>query len=180
MQVEFYLAGEITQVIDPIPWVRCASGNVFCCCYCWWLWCWWCWSLTGHDVCRPCHKQYGKTLLLLKAKTSKKNFPELLVLIMKMIIKMIMKVIMKMITIMILRRLVISMYGFYFLLFPIRRVIKFQQPESQKPRKNSQRTDVSLTTLIAGEMFWIWFSRKSSLWKENILWPSSNRLSCCC
>ena len=29
MQVEFYLAGEITQVIDSIPWVRCASGNVF-------------------------------------------------------------------------------------------------------------------------------------------------------
>ena len=29
MQVEFYLAGEITQGIDSIPWVRCASGNVF-------------------------------------------------------------------------------------------------------------------------------------------------------
>ena len=29
MQVAFYLAGEITQVIDSIPWVRCASGNVF-------------------------------------------------------------------------------------------------------------------------------------------------------
>ena len=28
MQVEFYLAGEITQVIDSIPWDRCASGNV--------------------------------------------------------------------------------------------------------------------------------------------------------
>ena len=28
MQVEFYLAGKITQVIDSIPWVRCASGNV--------------------------------------------------------------------------------------------------------------------------------------------------------
>ena len=28
MQVGFYLAGEITQVIDSIPWVRCASGNV--------------------------------------------------------------------------------------------------------------------------------------------------------
>ena len=28
MQVTFYLAGEITQVIDSIPWVRCASGNV--------------------------------------------------------------------------------------------------------------------------------------------------------
>ena len=28
MQVAFYLAGEITQVLDPIPWVRCASGNV--------------------------------------------------------------------------------------------------------------------------------------------------------
>ena len=26
--MEFYLAGEITQVIDSIPWVRCASGNV--------------------------------------------------------------------------------------------------------------------------------------------------------
>ena len=26
---EFYLAGEITQVIDSIPWVRCASGNVW-------------------------------------------------------------------------------------------------------------------------------------------------------
>ena len=25
----FYLAGEITQVIDSIPWVRCASGNVY-------------------------------------------------------------------------------------------------------------------------------------------------------
>ena len=29
MQVAFYLAGEITQVLDSIPWVRCASGNVF-------------------------------------------------------------------------------------------------------------------------------------------------------
>ena len=28
MQVEFYLAGETTQVVDAIPWVRCASGNV--------------------------------------------------------------------------------------------------------------------------------------------------------
>ena len=28
MQVAFYLAGEITQVIDSIPLVRCASGNV--------------------------------------------------------------------------------------------------------------------------------------------------------
>ena len=30
-QVAFYLAGEITQVIDSIPWVRCASGNVLLC-----------------------------------------------------------------------------------------------------------------------------------------------------
>ena len=29
VQVAFYLAGEITQVIDSIPWVRCASGNVY-------------------------------------------------------------------------------------------------------------------------------------------------------
>ena len=29
MQVAFYFAGEITQVLDGIPWVRCASGNVF-------------------------------------------------------------------------------------------------------------------------------------------------------
>ena len=29
MQVAFYLAGEITQVLDGIPWVRCASGNVW-------------------------------------------------------------------------------------------------------------------------------------------------------
>ena len=29
MQVIFYLAGEITQVIDSIHWVLCASGNVF-------------------------------------------------------------------------------------------------------------------------------------------------------
>ena len=28
MQVAFYLAREITQVLDAIPWVRCASGNV--------------------------------------------------------------------------------------------------------------------------------------------------------
>ena len=28
MQVAFYLAGEITQVLDAMPWVRCASGNV--------------------------------------------------------------------------------------------------------------------------------------------------------
>ena len=27
MQVAFYLAGEITQVKESIPWVRCASGN---------------------------------------------------------------------------------------------------------------------------------------------------------
>ena len=29
MQVAFYLAGGITQVMDSIPWVHCASGNVF-------------------------------------------------------------------------------------------------------------------------------------------------------
>ena len=29
MQVAFYFAGEITQVLDAIPWVRCASGNVW-------------------------------------------------------------------------------------------------------------------------------------------------------
>ena len=29
MQVAFYLAGVITQVLDAIPWVRCASGNVY-------------------------------------------------------------------------------------------------------------------------------------------------------
>ena len=29
MQVALYLAGEITQVNEAIPWVRCASGNVF-------------------------------------------------------------------------------------------------------------------------------------------------------
>ena len=29
MQVALYLAGEITQVKEAIPWVRCASGNVF-------------------------------------------------------------------------------------------------------------------------------------------------------
>ena len=28
MQVAFYLAGEITQVKESIPWVRCASVNV--------------------------------------------------------------------------------------------------------------------------------------------------------
>ena len=28
MQVAFYLVGEITQVNESIPWVRCASGNV--------------------------------------------------------------------------------------------------------------------------------------------------------
>ena len=28
MQVAFYFAGGITQVLDAIPWVRCASGNV--------------------------------------------------------------------------------------------------------------------------------------------------------
>ena len=28
MQVAFYLAGEIFQVKESIPWVRCASGNV--------------------------------------------------------------------------------------------------------------------------------------------------------
>ena len=28
MQVTFSFAGEITQVLDAIPWVRCASGNV--------------------------------------------------------------------------------------------------------------------------------------------------------
>ena len=28
MQVAFYFAGEITQVKESIPWVRCASGNV--------------------------------------------------------------------------------------------------------------------------------------------------------
>ena len=33
MQVAFYLAGEITQVKESIPWARCASGNVF-----WYLW----------------------------------------------------------------------------------------------------------------------------------------------
>ena len=29
MQVGFYLAGEITQVLYAIPWVRCVSGNVY-------------------------------------------------------------------------------------------------------------------------------------------------------
>ena len=29
MQVAFYLAGDIPQVLDAIPCVRCASGNVF-------------------------------------------------------------------------------------------------------------------------------------------------------
>ena len=29
MQVTFSFAGEITQVSDAIPWVRCASGNVY-------------------------------------------------------------------------------------------------------------------------------------------------------
>ena len=29
MQVEPSLAEEITQALDAIPWVRCASGNVF-------------------------------------------------------------------------------------------------------------------------------------------------------
>ena len=28
MQVEPPLAGEITQALDALPWVRCASGNV--------------------------------------------------------------------------------------------------------------------------------------------------------
>ena len=28
MQVTFFLAGEITQVKESIPWVRCTSGNV--------------------------------------------------------------------------------------------------------------------------------------------------------
>ena len=28
IQVALYLAGEITQVKESIPWVRCASGNV--------------------------------------------------------------------------------------------------------------------------------------------------------
>ena len=28
MQVTFSFAGELTQVLDAIPWVRCASGNV--------------------------------------------------------------------------------------------------------------------------------------------------------
>ena len=28
-QIWPYLAGEITQVKESIPWVRCASGNVF-------------------------------------------------------------------------------------------------------------------------------------------------------
>ena len=29
MQVALYLAGEITQVKESIPWVRCASDNVW-------------------------------------------------------------------------------------------------------------------------------------------------------
>ena len=29
MQVEPPLAGEITQALDAIPWVRCASGNFY-------------------------------------------------------------------------------------------------------------------------------------------------------
>ena len=28
-QVSFFLAGEIIQVKESIPWVRCASGNVY-------------------------------------------------------------------------------------------------------------------------------------------------------
>ena len=43
MQVAFYLAGEITQVLDAIPWVCCASGNVynlfvFLMCFLCWEW----------------------------------------------------------------------------------------------------------------------------------------------
>ena len=38
MQAEPPLAGEIIQVLDAIPWVRCASGNVYAddghYCYC--------------------------------------------------------------------------------------------------------------------------------------------------
>ena len=29
MQVAFFLAGDITQVKESIPWVRCAFGNVY-------------------------------------------------------------------------------------------------------------------------------------------------------
>ena len=29
LEVPFFLAGDIAQVIESIPWVRCASGNVF-------------------------------------------------------------------------------------------------------------------------------------------------------
>ena len=29
MQVAFYIAGVVSQVLDVIPWVRCASGNVY-------------------------------------------------------------------------------------------------------------------------------------------------------
>ena len=29
MQLVFFLAGEITQVKESIPWVRCDSGNVY-------------------------------------------------------------------------------------------------------------------------------------------------------
>ena len=29
MQVVFFLAGQLTQVEESIPWVRCASGNVY-------------------------------------------------------------------------------------------------------------------------------------------------------
>ena len=32
MQVAFYFAGEITQVKESIPWVHCASGNVYILC----------------------------------------------------------------------------------------------------------------------------------------------------
>ena len=44
MQVAFYLAGEKTQIKESIPWVRCASGNVW---------------LSSPPLARSCNKMSG-------------------------------------------------------------------------------------------------------------------------
>ena len=58
MEVAFYLAGEITQVLDAIPCVRCASGNVYP---------------------KTCHRgmlQVGILLLYTSETTYKMQFPD--------------------------------------------------------------------------------------------------------
>ena len=59
MHVAFYSAGEITQVKESIPWVRCASGNVFLL---------GCWSMDNLLIITSSNKPEEKILIFVSFK----------------------------------------------------------------------------------------------------------------